>query len=70
MLDKNFDYSKDYFKWFKEEQLLPQSEKLLKYYNSAWYKNEERKAFDSHSFTIDWDKFESVKRKKDLYSLA
>jgi len=60
----------EYFKWYREEQLLPQSEKLINYYNSQWYKEEEQLAYETHSFTIDWDKFENLKKTKDLYSLA
>ncbi len=59
--------SNQIFPWFREEQILPISEKTIRYFKSKWYQEEKRKAFESHRFRIDWEKFERIRRSKNIY---
>ncbi len=57
------------FKWFKEEQILPTSEKARNYFKSNWYQSKKKKAKASHHFKIDWEKFEKIKSSKNIYDV-
>ncbi len=57
------------FKWFREEQLLPTSEKAHRYFKSAWYQEKKEKAKESHHFKIDWEKFNRIKATTNIYEV-
>ena len=49
------------FKWRPSEQVYPITKKLHRYVEDERYKNLVLKTMNEHSFTIDWNKFETLR---------